>query len=238
MKMSVGYLSDKLHTYINSADGKHEILNPVGKIPIKDCFLVSREVPRRFQDGVMRWVRGKEVVDEIEKIDGKILKKCEEVRLGLERARVIFMGKEDQVERTKLSTVLTAAISAPLWMPVAIVIGALLIVATIVLSPLIITGMVLKKGMKEKQIDTLYNACAQLLTKAEIRNRLGSVFNDHFEHRIKRIFEKELPREIDALIYTFNVLGIEKDKIIKDLTANLRLRDSLYEIKGDLEKLT
>lgn len=199
---------------------------------------MSKEVPRRFQDGVILWIRGKDVVNEIEKIVGKILKKCKEVQLELEIARITIMGEEDQVERTKLSRVLTAAISAPLWMPVAIVIGAFLIVATIVLYPLIITGMILKKRMKEKQIDTLYNACAQLLSKAEIRNILGSVFQDHFGHRIKRIFEKKLSREINALIYTFNVLWIEKDKNIEKLTANLRLRDSLYKIKGDFENLT
>lgn len=231
IEKSVKYLSDKLYAYINSTDGKKEILNPVGKISIKNYFNVSKEVPRRYEEGVKRWMRGKEVAHEIKKIDGKILKECKEVQPELETARVIIMGRKGEEENTEGSTDLTTVI----WLPVIVVIGALVIAATIVLSPFIIARMLFAK---ENIVDSSYSVCAQRLTKAKIQDKLAGVFKDNFEHRIESIFEKELPRKIATTTYAIKSLCSQKHRIGENFNAILRLRDSLCKIKGDLEKLT
>lgn len=231
---SVVYLADKLLIYINSPDGKNEILNPEGKESIQDCFFVGKEVPRRFQEGVIRWMKGENVVDEIEKIDGKIMKKCKEVRLELDKVRVIITGKENQEKTSNTSISLKAII----WFPANILMDALLIVSAIVLFPLIIAGMYLRKGKVEKEIDAIYTACTKILTKEKIRDKLISVFQDLFVHRINNIFEKELPREIAMILCIMKFLKLQKKKSGKKLSAIHRLKHSLDKIKGDLERLT
>lgn len=187
---------------------------------------MNKAVPQRFQEGVIQWMREKGVVDEIEKIDRSILKKCKEVQLELEIARVIIMGRDDEEENTKGSEGST------------IVTDAFIVVVAIVLSPIIIIDMLLTKLMGKKKIDTSYTACAELFTKEEIQNRLDSVFQDHFKHRIKSIFEKELPRKIATITCTIKILCLEKQKIREKINVILRLRDSLCKIKGDLETFT
>lgn len=179
-------------------------------------------------------MKGKYVANEIKRIDSRISGKCGEVRLELQRARVIIMGNEDP----EASTVLTAVVTAPLWLPFFIVIGVLLFAATIVLSPFLMARIAFSKTMTEKQIDELYTACAQRLTKARIQNILGSIFKDHFKNRIKSIFEKELPREIVTIQRTIKFLCKQKNQIRNNINMNLRLRESLRKIKADLKQLT
>ncbi|XP_048750992.2 uncharacterized protein LOC125662713 [Ostrea edulis] len=215
IESSVDNLSKTLYDYLNSPQGKNEILNPSGEKPIKDCFFLVREVSLRFRKGVLQWIKGKDVVDEIEKIDRIAVEKFKELHLELERVQVSITGKELE-KRTEALT-----LSA--------------IILTIGLAPLHLDDIL--RNTKQRKIDAWYSTCVEYLTKEELRTIISNIFKDHFGQSITSIFETELPKGILSTMCTISYLSTEREKITNNLESSLRLRDSLYKIKGDIENV-
>jgi hypothetical protein len=206
----------KLSTYLLSPEGKNEILNPVGKKPIRRCIFRTEEITKRFRKGVTDWIKGENVVDEIETLDRNVTEKVKDVQIELQRVQVSITGRE--LEKKIKVTFIDfdfASMIAVITIPIGRIFG----------------------DTDEKDIDRLYDWCVHLLTTVELPTLIRSIFNDHFQHRIEGIFEKDLPEAILNTMRQISYLTTERDKITNNLQTSLRLRDSLDKIKGDIEKM-
>jgi hypothetical protein len=206
----------KLCDYLHSPQGKNEILNPKGKKPVRKCLFVTEEITQRFRKGVKEWIKGKDVVSEIEKLDEIVTQKIKEVQIELERVQVSIMGRELE-EKIKV-----AFIDFDIFDMIAV------------------TPFPLGKifgNTNEKEIDTLYAFCVNLLKTTELPALIRSIYNDHFQPRIRCVFEKDLPERILHTSHQISYLSTERDNISNNLHQILALRDSLHEIKSEIEKI-
>lgn len=220
-------LTQKLHAYLHSSDGREEILNPpnttkINKIKNK---LLRTEVPFRVKYGIKRWLNGQEVKLIIEEAKGKFRSVVRDIESQLQKIEIDMT--EIVVTRVDFDDTQIAFVFGIALFPLAMIIGPILALMSDFIAS-VFRGIV---------ANHIYDVCLQSILMTVLENSFETSFGVEYDKEIDRIFKGSSPNVIESMLRTYKIL-FENQKTIKFKKESYRrLEEKVRIIQITTEKL-
>lgn len=225
-------LTEKLHDFLISADGKKEILNPHGTTPISEIsfLFLEQEVQSRFKNGIHKWFTGKEAASIIKPAEDYLRSEIKVVESKLHEIEISMIGKEEAGDFTAAHGALLAL--AIITFPITLVLAVAICVVFLPISvPFLIWGHYSGFDYRQHVIDLTYNGCLSTVSLPLLKKKFEESFGVEYDKMIDHIFGNHFPNLIRSMIMTNEKL-LEKHQSIKenrDLFVNLRQKVRLIQ---------
>lgn len=224
-------LAEKLHEYLNSINGREEILNPPGKERISEVsfLFISEEVPFRLQSGIKKWCNnGPEVKSIIEDAEEKIRVFVKDIELELHEIEVDMKGGTDTYNDSTYSpggaTIVIGLLLLPITLALALVVGILAI--PIVLAMSIFNG----SEKRLKLANTIYDQLVQNIPMPLLRRGFEQTFGIAYGKAIVRVFDEYLPNVIESLL-------IMNEKLLHTQNAIKQKEESFKRLEKKIQQI-
>lgn len=235
-KTIISELTEKLHSYLHSPEGREHILNPPDTKGICEVSYIclSGEVPARLKSGIQRWCKGQEVKQIIDDADTKIRAHVEDILSKLQEIELVMTGPDTSVQYSPNSSIIFLGL---LLLPLAIVIS---VAFALISVPLFWGGyLIFGSDLYRKTADMIYDSCLSQISTSVLEESFEKSVGAEYSKVIISIFDKSLPNVLNSLIAT-NERLLDTHKDIKQKQESfVRLGDKISKIQEatkDFEK--
>lgn len=228
----VSKLAEKLYSYLHSSNGREEILNPPGTKKIIDVsyFLLTDEVPSRFQNGIKRWCIGQEVKTIIEDADAKLRSFSQAIGLRLREIEIDMTGAYASGPKNPDGAMIVLGI---ILLPLTLVLA---IVTVVLFLPIgLAVSVFIGSGMRRKLADDLYDACLKQISLSGLMEGFENSFGVEYGKAISRVFDESLPNVIDSLLTLNKRLLVRHNDIKQKEESLMRLKGKILKIQTATE---